>query len=142
MTDKDLYSGIVSPEKQREHEAWLEERYGEKAKGWIAQGRKAMGQMSDTDRAASMQDLAHIEGGLVEKMQAGVAPDDAALDALIARHRAWVAKGWGRDCPAQAYANMADIYAHSDFRARYEALAPGFTDYLTTAMRAWAARQG
>jgi hypothetical protein len=33
------------------------------------------------------------------------------------------------------------MYDHPDFRARYEAIHPGFTDYLKDAMQAWAARQ-
>ena len=126
MTDKDLYSGIVSPHKQKEHEAWLEK------KGWGTAAPAAPG---------DMEALKAIEGGLVEKLKAGVAADDAALDPLVARHRDWVAQSWGRDCPPAAYANLAEIYQHPDFVARYEALAPGFADYLTTAMRSWASRQ-
>ena len=60
---------------------------------------------------------------------------------MIERHRAWVAASWGRDCPPEAYAGLADIYEHEGFRARYEAIEPGFADYLITAMRAWARRE-
>jgi hypothetical protein len=36
---------------------------------------------------------------------------------------------------------MADLYSsHPDFRARYEAHGEGFTDWLASAMRAYAAR--
>jgi hypothetical protein len=36
---------------------------------------------------------------------------------------------------------MADLYSsHPDFRDRYEAHGAGFTDWLTTAMKGYAAR--
>ena len=133
MTDKDLYAGIVSPEKQKDYEDWL------KQKGWKT-GTSA--HPGGDDRAAQMAALKDIEGALVEQLKAGVGADDARLDPLIARHRAWVAQSWGRDCPPAAYAMLTQVYQHPDFVARYEALAPGFSDYLSTAMQAWAARQG
>jgi hypothetical protein len=41
----------------------------------------------------------------------------------------------------ERYAGLADLYlSHPDFVARYEAIAPGFTEYLTRAMKLHAAR--
>jgi hypothetical protein len=49
---------------------------------------------------------------------------------------------WGKPCPPQAYVGLADLYlAHPDFVKRYETIEPGFADYLTTAMKAHAARE-
>jgi hypothetical protein len=49
---------------------------------------------------------------------------------------------WGRACPPQAYAGLADLYLeHPDFRATFEARAgAGFLDWLVTAMKTYAAR--
>lgn len=141
MKDADLYSGVVSPEKQAEYEAWLIDRYGGDMEAQIARSRKAMSDMSKDEMAAAMAELEVVEQGLAEGLRRGVPPQAASLDPLIGRHRAWVGQSWGRDCSPEAYAGLADVYEHPDFRARYEAIAPGFADYLTTAMRSWAKRQ-
>lgn len=142
MKDAELYTGIVSPEKQAEYEAWLIEKYGPEVKERIAQSRKAMTEMTEDERAAHLKELADIEQGLAEGLRRGIPPQAAALDALIERHRAWVASSWGKACPPDAYAALADNYEHPDFKARYEAIEKGFCEYLCTAMRSWARRQG
>lgn len=141
MTDADLYSGIVSLEKQAEYEAWLIERYGAGLKSEIDSSRKAMAELSDAEQAAMMEELRLVEDGLAEGLRRGLPPQATALDPLIERHRAWVASAWARDCPLDAYVGLAEVYEHPDFRKRYEAIEPGFADYLVTAMRAWARRQ-
>jgi DNA-binding transcriptional MerR regulator len=142
MKDADLYSGIVSPEKQAEYEAWLIGRYGDDMDGHIARSRKAMATMTEAEQAAMMEELRQVEDGLAEALRRGLPPQANALDPMIERHRAWVASAWGRDCPPEAYAGLADVYEHPDFRRRYEAIETGFADYLIAAMRAWARRQG
>ena len=141
MKDADLYSGVVSPEKQAEYEAWLIDRYGADMEAQIARSRSNMAGTSKEAMAAAMQDLEAIEQGLAEGLRRGVPAQSTSLDPMIERHRAWIARSWGRECGPEAYAGLADIYEHPDFRARYEAIQPGFADYLTTAMRAWAKRQ-
>jgi hypothetical protein len=52
-----------------------------------------------------------------------------------------MAKLWGKPCPAEGITGLADLYlSHPDFVARYERLAPGFSQWLPTAMKAHAAR--
>jgi DNA-binding transcriptional MerR regulator len=140
MTNADLYKGF-SPEKQAEYEAWLIERYGERIRENVERSRKAVAKMTETERDAQMQELKSLEQGLAEGLRRGVAPESSALDPLLERHRAWVGQMWDRPCTREAYGGLADIYlAHPDFRARYESVEPGFTDYLTAAMKAYAAK--
>ena len=141
MTDKDLYAGMVSPEKQAAYEAYLVENYGPDMESHIATGKRAMAAMGESGRAQAMAEIGKIEHGVAEGLRRGLPPDAPSLVPLIERHRAWVAASWGRDCPPAAYAGLAQMYDHPDFRARYEAIHPGFTDYLKDAMQAWAARQ-
>ena len=141
MKDADLYSGVVSPEKQAAYEQWLIDRYGGDMEAHIERGRKAMSDMSQDEMAAAMQELEAVEQGLAEGLRRGIPPQATSLDPMIERHRAWVARSWGRDCAPEAYAGLADVYEHPDFRARYEAIEPGFADYLIAAMRSWARRQ-
>lgn len=80
----------------------------------------------------TMGELPGIEGALVAAYVAG----RGALATEIEAHRQWVARMWGKDCPPHAYAGLADLYeATPDFRARFEALAPGFGPWLSAAMR-------
>ncbi|SMQ66158.1 DNA-binding transcriptional regulator, MerR family [Devosia lucknowensis] len=141
MTDADLYSGIVSPEKQAEYEAWLVQHFGSETKDHLALGRKAMDELAPAEMAGVMAELRQIENALAEGFRRGMPPQAAALDPMIERHRDWVARSWGRECPPEAYSGLADVYEHPDFRLRYEAIEPGFADYLVSAMRAWARRQ-
>lgn len=141
MKDANLYSGVVSPEKQAEYEAWLIERYGGDMEAQIARSRRAMSELGKDEMAASMAELEAVEQGLAEGLRRGIPPQASSLDPMIDRHRAWVGRSWGRNCTPEAYAGLADIYEYPDFRARYETIAPGFSDYLTTAMRCWAKRQ-
>lgn len=140
MKSEELYAGVVSPEKQAEFEAWMEERYGVGIKKAVEHSKQHMAKWSDAERQAQMKELGELESGFVKAMCAGVKPDSEILDPLLDRHRAWVANGWGRDCPPQAYGGLADAYETPEFRARYEAVHEGLTDYLCAAMRAYAER--
>lgn len=140
MPNADLYRGF-SAEKQAEYEAWLIEHYGDPMKDDIARSRKAMAKMNEAEQQAVMDQLRDIETALAEGMKRGLDPASDAIDKVITRHRAWVAAAWDKPCPPEAYAGLAHMYAsHPDFVKRYETIAPGFTDFLVTAMKAHAAK--
>lgn len=141
MKDAELYSGIVDPKKQAEHEAWLEQKYGPEVREHIETSRRKMGNLNPAERNAMMSELKNIEQQLAKALRDGVPPEALSLDPLIERHRAWVASSWGRDCPPAAYAGLADNYEHPGFKARYEAIEKGFSEYLCAAMRSWAKLQ-
>lgn len=135
MSNAELYKGF-SPEKQAEYEAWLIERYGEPMREGVEHSRKRHAAMSEAERAALGAELREVEQALAEGMRRGVDPASEPVDRLIARHRAWVAMMWDRPCSAESYAGLADLYlSHPDFVARYETIAPGFTDFLVAAMK-------
>jgi len=141
MPNADLYKGF-STETQAGYEAWLIDHYGEGMKADIARSQQAMAKMTGAEQAAMMDTLRDIETALAEGMRRGIAPDADVVDGVITRHRAWVAAAWNRPCSPEAYAGLADLYlSHPDFVKRYETLAPGFAGWLTTAMKAHAARQ-
>ncbi|MEM7444421.1 MAG: MerR family transcriptional regulator [Pseudomonadota bacterium] len=136
-----LYKGF-SAEKQAEYEDWLVASYGDDIAAKIEDTRAYRTGWTDKDHHDAMAELAALETELAERMAKGVAPQSSDLDPLLDRHRAWVAKMWGRDCAPASYGGLADLYlAHPDFTARYEAIAAGFTQFLTTAMKAYAARR-
>lgn len=142
MTDENLYDGLA-PETQAEYEAWLVERYGETMKDDIAAVRAKLQTAPDgklSPGGEAMDELRQLEAALVRAFENGAAVGARDLTALLSEHRAWVGDQWGRSCTSEAYAGLADLYlAHPDFVARYEALAPGFSVFLTDAMKAFAA---
>ena len=142
MDDADLYKGVVSPEKQAEHEGWLEARYGQGIREHIEHGRQVWSKMGPDEVKALMAELKAVEEGLADALRLGVPSDSTELDPLLQRHQKWVGLSWSRMPTAAAYAGLADLYtSHPDFVARYEAIAPGFAQYLGEAMKAWSARQ-
>jgi len=141
MRNEELYKGF-SPEKQADYEDWLIAEHGEGMRQSIDTSKQHMATMSEAERDRSMAELQELETALAGKMSEGVAPDTPALDDLLSRHRAWVASMWGRECPPDAYAGLAELYlSHPDFVKRYETIAEGFADYLSAAKKAHAARQ-
>ena len=140
VKDSELYQGF-SPEKQAEHEAWLVARDGPGMRARIDLSHMAWDKLDDAGKQARMAEYAAVEAGLADLLRAGEAADSAMADSLLGRHRAWVAAMWNRDCPLEHYANLGAMYAdHPEFRARFEAIEPGFADWLAAAMRAHAAR--
>lgn len=140
MEHNELFKGF-SPEKQAGYEQWLIERYGGDMRERIDASRRKLESLTDAEKARLLEELAEIESHLAEACRQLVPTDSAAVDAVLTRHRSWVGTMWNRPCPPDAYAGLADLYlSHPDFRARYEALAPGFTEYLAAAMKAHASR--
>ena len=140
MQHTELFKGF-SPEKQAGYEQWLIERYGRDMRERIDVSKRKLASLTDAEKARLLEELAQIESDLAEACRRQLPSDSTALEGALARHRDWVSVMWSRPCPADAYAGLADLYlSHPDFRSRYEALAPGFTEYLAAAMKAHAAR--
>lgn len=141
MADIDLYKGFA-PEKQAEYEAYLVDRYGEGARARIDVDKARMAALTPDQMQAHMDELAGIEADLAGAPTAGIAADDPVLDALLARHHAWVATAWDQAPTREAYAGLGELYAsHPDFVARYDQLARGMAPWLATAMAAFAGRR-
>ena len=134
MKNAELYRGL-KPEKQREHESWLVDRYGAAMQAEIERSRAHLNAAAPA--ADRMRELHDVEQALAARMREGAAPDAAEVRPLVERHRAWVSSMWGRDCTPEAHARLAGLYeAHPEFRERYETIAPGYTDWLAAAIRA------
>ena len=135
MNVEDLYKPF-SPEKQADYEAWLIETYGEEMTEAIA-ASKAHLQKLPEGMEGQMERLKELESALVEAFEAGA----GSADEICAEHRNWVAAMWGKDCSKESYAGLADMYlSHPDFVARYEALAPKFSERLPNVMKGYAGR--
>lgn len=142
MANADLYKGF-SAEKQSQYEAWLSEKYGEPMRAEIAHSKQAYAKLSAAEQEALGREYAEVEQALAGALRHELEPGAPGVDALIRRHRAWVAAMWGGPCTAQAYAGLADLYlSHPDFVERYERIEKGFAQYLAQAMKLHAQRDG
>ena len=141
MDDKDIYKGFA-PEKQAEYEDWLVDRFGGNMRERIDESKAKLETLGKEGIAARMAEGEAAGVALAKAFQAGTAADHPAIDPLLQRHHAWIAAMWNRACPPQAYAGLADLYLdHPDFRTKFDSDGgAGFTDWLTTAMKAHAAR--
>ncbi len=141
MKDEDLYKGFA-PEKQPEYEAYLIDRFGDKARASIEASKAALKTWSKGDWERSSRENAEVEAELGRALAAGLPSDCEAVQELIRRHHAWVAVMWTRTPSREAYVGLGQLYSdHPDFRARYEAVQPGLTEYLVGAMQSFADRE-
>ena len=138
MDAKTLYDGFA-PERQGEYEQWLVDRHGGDMPDRIEASKARMKGWSKGDYDAARAENDAVNAALAQAMTEGLPPDLQAVQALVARHHAWVSRFWIPD--ATAYAGLADLYLeHPDFRATYDQVAEGPVDYLAAAMKAYAAR--
>lgn len=141
MDDHATFRGFA-PEKQAAHEAWLVDRFGDGVRTEIEGSKRRMHALSQGQFDGLVAEVETLEVEMAKAMASGLPADSAAVSATVARHHAWIGRSWNRTPTAEAYRNLALIYEENpDFRARYEGRAVGFTEYLVSAMRAFAARE-
>jgi DNA-binding transcriptional MerR regulator len=141
MDETAMYKGF-DPRKQAEHEAWLTERFGDKVKPAIESSRARFQGMTPAQVAQTMADAEAIEADFAGALKAGLPPDSDAVLGITRRHAAWVGASWNAAPTAERYKGLGQLFLdHPEFRARYEGRAPGLTEYLAAAMRAYADRE-
>lgn len=131
MTDEELYEGFT-PEQIERYTREANERYDPKI---VAEANRRVRQMSK-----AQWQVVKAEGGAVAQQLADLMdrePGDAAVQAAIARHYAWVDIFWHPT--AESYRGLGRGYAeHPEFRAFYEKYRPGLADFMCAAMAHYA----
>ena len=114
----------------------VEERWGKEA---YAQSDRWWRELGADGQAAFRAEESAISGGLAAAHAAGTPVDDPEVQALTARHYAWVRAGWGDVAPtAEAYLGLGDMYvADPRFAKHYGG--PDGAEYVARAMRVYAA---
>lgn len=141
MSEKAMYRGF-DPERQAKYEAWVVERYGPGVQWSIDAVKEAQKDWKQADFDRSQAEVAAIEACMAKALTDGAPVDSGHVQALIRRLHAWVGRSWVTPPDRVAFANLADLYdQHPDFRAHYEALAEGLTDYLGAAMKLFAGKE-
>jgi DNA-binding transcriptional MerR regulator len=131
LTDEELYGGFSTEQieryKREARQMWgtqVVEESERKVKKLSREQWKAVG----------------AEGEAVTVALAAVAdrdPSDDQVQALIARHHAWIEHFY--PCSAGRYRGLAQLYVeHPEFRAFYEKYRPGLADFMAEAMNHYA----
>jgi len=116
------------------YDAEARERWGDKT---VDRSNAAWERMGPVGQDGHRRETVAISTGLASAMADGADPSGERVQALVARHYAWVAAFWTPT--AQTYAALGQGYvADPRFTAYYDAFAPGLTPYLADAMQIYA----
>lgn len=133
LTDEELYEGFA-PEQIERYKREAREMYDP---ALVEETERRIKKMSRSEWQA-----VGAEGGAVSEALAALAdrpPDDAEVQAQIARHHAWIENFY--PCPADLYRGLGQMYVeHPEFRAFYEKYRPGLADFVAAAMNHYADR--
>lgn len=131
LTDEELYAGFpreqVESIRREARERWGEER--------VAASEQAARSLTRGEWHATQAEGETIAEEL-SKLR-GRAPSDRAVQALVARHHAWVARFWQPD--ADAYRGLGEMYVQDErFREYYDRWGAGTAELLRDAMAHYA----
>ena len=122
------------------YEAEVEERWGETDA--YAQSKRKTSAYSKDDWVRIKAEGADLEARFAAAMRDGIPPDAAPAMDLAEEHRQSITRNY-YDCPPEMHAGLGRMYVEDErFTARYEEIAPGLAQYVSTAVQANAARQG
>jgi hypothetical protein len=103
----------------------------------VAESKQLMSGWSKEDGALIQKELAEIDARLVELIEAGVDPDDARTQSVIADHFLWVSQFWTPN--AESYVGLGEMYNESpDFLERFNAIHPKLAPFQRDAMSHYA----
>jgi DNA-binding transcriptional MerR regulator len=136
MDPAGLFDGF-DPERQKQYEADLVDRYGPQVRDSIDESWRRIGRMTEQQAAQVQVDLAARDQAYAALLDAGVAPDDPRVQLVTADHYRWVCQFWTPD--ADSFAGLGDLYVdHPGFKARYDAVRPGLAEFVRDAMATYA----
>jgi len=99
----------------------------------VAESKQRMSSWSKEDGALIQKELAEIDARLVELIEAGVEPDDARTQSVIADHFLWVSQFWTPN--AESYMGLGEMYNDSpDFLERFNGIHPKLAPFQRDAM--------
>lgn len=116
----------------------VEQRWGADA---YARSDRWWRELGDDGRAAFREEAGAITTAFAAAHAAGASADAPEVQALVARHYAWVAAGWGGKAPsAEAFVGLGEMYVADPRFAQHYGGAEGAV-FVRDAMRAFAASE-
>ncbi|MFF5791412.1 TipAS antibiotic-recognition domain-containing protein [Paeniglutamicibacter sp. NPDC012692] len=122
------------------YEAEARTRWGDRA---VEESNTRLRALGPEGQARLLAEHERIADDLFAALGAGLGPEDDAVQAVIARHHAWVCHSWTPS--AEAYAGLGEMYvADARFTASYDAPKnvtprPGVAELLAAAIAHYAA---
>lgn len=127
VTDEDLYEGFTAEQIER-YEREAQEMYDPQM---VREANKRVRKMSKGQWQSVKEEGDVVTQAIAELMERN--PEDEAVQALIARHHAWIENFY--DCSAEVYSGLGQLYTqHDEFRAFYEKVRPGLAEFMQAAM--------
>jgi DNA-binding transcriptional MerR regulator len=127
LTDAELYDGFTEEQRER-YPRQAKERYGTEM---VEETEKRLRKLSKAEWQSIKE-----EGDQVTRDLAALAdrpPQDAQVQAAIARHHAWIEHFF--DAPADVYRRLGQGYAEDpDFRSTYDKYRTGLADFIRAAI--------
>jgi DNA-binding transcriptional MerR regulator len=131
LTDEELYEGFTKEQAER-YQREAREMYDP---ALVAESERRIRKMSKEQWNAVKQEGDEVTRGIAAL--ADRAPGDPEMQALIARHHAWIEHFY--PCSAGVYRGLAQGYTeHPDFRAFYDKYRLGLADFMRAAMEHYA----
>jgi DNA-binding transcriptional MerR regulator len=131
VTDEELYEGFTVEQIER-YEREVREMYDP---ALVQESQRRLKKMSSAQWQAVKAEGEAVTTGLAAL--ADLAPDDPEVQALVARHHAWIENFY--PCSAEVYRGLGQGYVeHPEFRAFYEEVRPGLADFMQAAMNHYA----
>ena len=123
-----------------QYDAEVEERWGETDA--YRESRRRTSSYTKDDWLRIKAEGADVERRFAEALRSGVAADSEQAMDVAEEHRQHISR-WFYDCPPEMHAGLGRMYVEdARFTARYEQIAPGLAQYVSTAVQANSVRQG
>lgn len=138
MSAPELFKGFAERKSQLEDD--LVQQHGDSVREHFRAAEDTTKDWTQQDYLDAQRRGEEIDAQMLTVMRSGAAPDSSAASAAIDEHYREVARVWTPD--KNSYTNLGQRYVDDpDFRARYDAKAPGFAEYLRDAIAAYASHQ-
>ena len=130
MTTDQMFEGFA----HQRYEPEARQRWGDQA---VDQANASWRRLSDDDKRRHFEADREIVEALGAAVRVGLAPDSPEVQAVAARHHAWVSTFWTPD--AEAYVGITQMYIDDErFRSHYDEVAPGAAVLLRDAAAIYA----
>jgi DNA-binding transcriptional MerR regulator len=131
MTDEELYEGFTKEQIER-YKREAREMYDPTL---VEESERRVRKMSKAQWQVVKAEGDEVTRGLAALMDRD--PGDEAVQALIARHHAWIEQFY--PASAELYRGLGQLYVtHPEFRATYDGYRPDLADFMAAAMNHYA----
>lgn len=138
MSAPDLFNGFA--DRQAQLETDLVAEHGEGVRDHFRTAGKVTEAWTQQDYLDAQRRADDLDNKVLAVMRAGAAPDSAKALDVMDEHYWGVAQLWTPD--RTSYTNLGQMYVDKpEFKARYDAKAPGLAEYLRDVMAAYAAQR-